>query len=163
MSRILSVFALTALWWILAGAAEPASWVVGLPAVAGASAVRHRLHPHPLRRLCPGGVLHFAGVFLKLSVQSGFEVARLAVHPDLPVRPGYLTYDMRVTSPVDRMILAATVNLLPGTVTVDMAGSRLTVHALDVRAPVAQDIRAVENLIAAMHPASAAAASGGPS
>jgi multicomponent Na+:H+ antiporter subunit E len=142
---------LAALWWVLAGAAEPASWVIGLPAVCGAWLLRRRLNPFPARAVRLPGLLRFAGTFLKLSVLSGIEVVRMALHPRLPLRPGIVEYSMGVASPVDRMVLAGTANLLPGTLTVDLRGDRLLLHVLDIQAPVLRDVRTIEALVAGMH------------
>ncbi len=142
---------LAALWWALAGAAEPASWVIGLPAVGGAWLLRRRLNPFPVRAVSLRGTLRFAGVFLKLSVLSGIEVVRMALHPRLPLQPGLVEYSMGVSSPVDRMVLAGTANLLPGTLTVDLREDRLLLHVLDIHAPVLRDVRAIEALVAGMH------------
>lgn len=152
MSRLQpSFWVLAVLWWILAGAAEPASWVIGLPAVCGAWLLRRRLNPFPARAVSLRGVLRFAGRFLKLSFLSGIEVVRMALHPRLPLRPGIVEYPMGVESPVDRMVLAGTSNLLPGTLTVDLRGDRLILHVLDLEAPVVQEVRTIEALVAGMH------------
>jgi len=146
-----SLWALAVLWWVLAGAAEPASWVIGLPAVCGAWLLRRRLNPFPARAVSLRGALRFAGQFLKLSILSGIGVVRMALHPRLPLRPGIVEYSMGVVSPVDRMVLAGTANLLPGTLTVDLRGDRLILHVLDLEAPVVQEVRAIEALVAGMH------------
>lgn len=152
MSRLQpSLWVLAALWWVLAGASEPASWVIGLPAVCGAWVLRRRLNPFPARAVSLRGTLRFAGMFLKLSLQSGLDVLRIAFHRRLPLRPGIVEYSMRVTSPVDRMLLAGTANLLPGTLTIDLREDRLLLHVLDLRAPVVRDVRAIEALVAGMH------------
>ena len=58
---------------------------------------------------------------------------------------------MRVTSPVDRMVLAGTANLLPGTLTIDLREDRLLLHVLDLSAPVVHDVQVIESLVAGMH------------
>lgn len=146
-----SLWILAAVWWALAGAAEPASWVVGLPAVGGAWLLRRRLHPYPARAVRLPELLRFAGTFLKLSVLSGIEVVRMALHPRLPLRPGMVEYPLQVTSPVDRMVLAGAANLLPGTLTVDLREDRLLLHVLDLEAPIVQEVRAIEALVAGIH------------
>jgi multisubunit Na+/H+ antiporter MnhE subunit len=67
------------------------------------------------------------------------------------LRPGIVEYSMRVTSPVDRMVIAGTANLLPGTLTIDLREDRLLLHVLDLRAPVVRDVLAIEALVAGMH------------
>jgi len=137
-------------WWVLAGAAEPASWVIGLPAVFAASALRGQLNPFPARPVSPAGVARFLYFFLKMSVASGVDVLRRAFHPRLPMRPGLVTYAVRLTSPVDRIVFSSIVTLLPGTLSVELEDRRLTVHVLDLKAPPLQEIQFIEDLIAGM-------------
>lgn len=146
-----STIVLGLLWWGLAGAAEAASWVIGLPAVFAAAALRGQLSPFPVRPLSPAGVARFLYFFLKLSVASGVDVLRRAFHPRLPMLPGLVTYAVRLASPVDRIVLSCVVTLLPGTLSVGLEDRRLAVHVLDRKAPVLQEIRFIEDLIAGMH------------
>jgi multicomponent Na+:H+ antiporter subunit E len=145
-----STIVLGGLWWVLAGAAEPASWVIGLPAVYAASALRGQLNPFPVRSVSPAGVVRFLYFFLKMSVASGVDVLRRAFHPRLPMRPGLVTYAVRLTSPVDRIVFSSIVTLLPGTLSVGLEDRRLTVHVLDLKAPALQEIQFIEDLIAGM-------------
>ncbi len=48
------------------------------------------------------------------------------------------------------MLLANTLNLLPGTVALDIEGNTLHVHVLDSRLPIAEEVAAVETRIARM-------------
>jgi multicomponent Na+:H+ antiporter subunit E len=48
------------------------------------------------------------------------------------------------------VLLANTLNLLPGTVALDIEGKTLRVHVLDSRLPIAEEVAAVEIHIARM-------------
>jgi multicomponent Na+:H+ antiporter subunit E len=97
------------------------------------------------------GVARFLYFFFKMSVASGIDVLRRAFHPRLPMRPGLVTYEVSLASPVDRIVLSCIVTLLPGTLSVGLEDRRLTVHVLDRKSPVLQEIRFIEGLIAGMH------------
>jgi multicomponent Na+:H+ antiporter subunit E len=146
-----SIMVLVVVWWVLAGAAEPASWVIGLPAVYAASALRGQLNPFPVRSVSPSGVARLLYFFLKMSVVSGVDVLRRAFHPRLPMRPGLITYAVRLISPLDRIVFSSIVSLMPGTLSVGLEDRRLTVHVLDLEAPVLEEIQFIEELIAGMH------------
>jgi len=146
-----STIFLGVVWWVLSGSAEPASWVIGLPAVYTASALRSRLNPFPARSVSLPGVARFLYFFLKMSVASGVDVIRRAFHPRLPMRPGVVTYALRLASPVDRILFSSIVTLLPGTLSVGLEDRRLTLHVLDLRAPGLQELSFMEDLIRGMH------------
>jgi multicomponent Na+:H+ antiporter subunit E len=56
-----------------------------------------------------------------------------------------------------RVLLALVVSLLPGTLAVRLEGDRLTLHALDVGSPVQSELRRIEDAIARLFGAGAAA------
>lgn len=144
-----SLILLTALWWLLAGD-EPASWVIGAPAIGAAWVIRRRLNPFPPWRASPSGAVRYLFSFLKMSLIGGTDVVRRALHPRLPLNPGLIEHGMRLTSPAERLLVAGTVNLQPGTLSVDLFEGRLTVHALDIEAPVVRELQQLENLVAGL-------------
>ncbi len=66
-------------------------------------------------------------------VVANFEVARLVLSPLDRLRPRIVEVPLDIDDPVVAAVLAATVTLTPGTVSVDLdvAARRLTVHALN--------------------------------
>jgi multicomponent Na+:H+ antiporter subunit E len=67
------------------------------------------------------------------------------------MRPGFVTYAVRLSSPVDRILFSSVVTLLPGTLSVGLEDRRLTVHVLDLKDLALQEIQFIEDLIAGMH------------
>ena len=57
-------------------------------------------------------------------------LARRVLSPSLPVSPRVFTVDSSQKTSVGRTIYANSITLTPGTVTIDVIGSRLEVHAL---------------------------------
>ncbi|MGH7830615.1 MAG: Na+/H+ antiporter subunit E, partial [Candidatus Binatia bacterium] len=63
-------------------------------------------------------------------VESNLQVAYIVLHPQLPIRPGLLRFRTRLRSKVGHLILANSITLTPGTITVDLTEGTYLVHAL---------------------------------
>jgi len=149
MDVVVRVALLAALWWMLSSG-HLASWIVGAPTVVVAALVSRRLSPPWRTRLSPIATLQFAVFFLTRSVVGGIDVAARAVHPRLPLRPGFVTFELRLPPGNARIWMTNVISLLPGTLSAQQSGSTLTVHTIDLSAPVAENLRAIEDHIAAM-------------
>lgn len=117
-------------WWAFSEG-RPGSWGVGAPTVAVAALVAGATLPLPRARPRLAAALRLGAWFVAESVRGGLDVARRALAPSLPLRPALL--ELRTTLPegAARVLLADAVSLLPGTVTVDLQGDRVVLHALD--------------------------------
>lgn len=63
-------------------------------------------------------------------VKSSIDVARIVLHPSLPVSPRVLTVKASCSHPVDQATLANSITLTPGTLALDVHDGKITVHAL---------------------------------
>jgi len=63
-------------------------------------------------------------------VQSNLQVAYIVLHPKLPIEPGLLRFRTRLQSRVGHILLANSITLTPGTITVDLTEGTYLVHAL---------------------------------
>lgn len=63
-------------------------------------------------------------------IKSNWDVAWRVLHPALPVSPTLIEVTGCQKTDMGRVIYANSITLTPGTVTVDLEGSRFTVHAL---------------------------------
>jgi multicomponent Na+:H+ antiporter subunit E len=79
-------------------------------------------------------------------VKSNINVAAIVLSPDLPVKPGIVTVRTRLKSAMGRMLLANSITLTPGTLTVDLDGEFLHIHWVRVDSP---DIEAATQAIVA--------------
>lgn len=61
-------------------------------------------------------------------------VAKLILGPQKKLNPGFLHYELQLTSPIGIGLLANTISLTPGTVTCDLSedGRYLLIHALHI-------------------------------
>jgi multicomponent Na+:H+ antiporter subunit E len=87
-------------------------------------------------KLTPSAFLYtiiYMVVFLYELIKSNLDVARRVVTPSLPINPGIVEVKTRLHSKMGRMILANSITLTPGTLTIDIVGDTLYIHWIDVQ------------------------------
>lgn len=72
-------------------------------------------------------------VFLWELVKSNISVAFRVINPKLPINPGIVKVKTKLKSPMGRMILANSITLTPGTLTIDIKDDTLYIHWIDVK------------------------------
>lgn len=134
-------------FWLVLTDAQVADVPAGVVAAIAATWVSFRLMPQQQWSVRP---VKFAGLALRFVYQSiiaGIDVARLALDPRQPLRPGFVIYHPLLTPGAKCEAFCAMTSLMPGTLpsgTSEDGG--LVVHCLDVTQPVAQQIAAEEAL-----------------
>ncbi len=63
-------------------------------------------------------------------VKSSLTVARLILHPKMPISPGLVRVRATQKTDLGRSIFANSITLTPGTITLDIRGEHVLVHAL---------------------------------
>ena len=94
-----------------------------------------------------GGLRVVEGV-ARFPVLAGIDVARRALDPKLPLRPGFVTCTLGFPPGFARNTFATITSLLPGSVPVDEAEGVLIYHCLDTAAPVVEQLWKEERLLA---------------
>jgi len=89
--------------------------------------VRILLLPHRLF-----WALVYVPVLFFYIVRSNLDVAYRVIHPRMPIRPGITRVRTRLTSVPGRVLLANSITLTPGTMSVDLVGDVLYVHRIYV-------------------------------
>jgi multicomponent Na+:H+ antiporter subunit E len=136
------------LWMVLAGGG-PADLIAGTVAALAATWASLRLMPPGTSRVRPAALGWLALRFLGQSVVAGADVARRALDPRLPLRPGLLAYPVGLPRGAARSSFTTLMSLLPGTVPTGQRGDEaLLIHCLDVEQPVAAQLAAEETLFA---------------
>ena len=79
------------------------------------------------------GTLYYA-YFLRKLVQSNLQMAAIVLSPDLPVKPGIIKVRTRLKSRMGRLMLANSITLTPGTLSVELDDEWLYVHCVTVGA-----------------------------
>ncbi len=73
---------------------------------------------------------------VKEIVISNIEVAQIIVDPSLPIKRNLVRITASQKTPLGRVILANSITLTPGTVSVNMEGDKIIVHALSFEGAV---------------------------
>jgi multicomponent Na+:H+ antiporter subunit E len=81
----------------------------------------------------PIALLLYLPVFLKELVLANIDVARRVLDPKLPINPGIVRIRTGLKAPYQRLMLANSITLTPGTVTLEMDGEDMYVHWIDVK------------------------------
>lgn len=77
-------------------------------------------------------ILAYVPVLFAYIVRSNLDVAYRVLHPALPIRPGITKARTTLTSVPGRVLLANSVTLTPGTMSVDLVDDVLYVHRIYV-------------------------------
>ncbi len=72
----------------------------------------------------------YATKFVIELVAANIEVAKLVLHPALPINPQIIRFKTRLKKPITKVLLANSITLTPGTLTIDVQGDEFIVHAL---------------------------------
>lgn len=80
------------------------------------------------------GIAYYAYFFRQL-VRSNLRLAAIVVDPDLPIEPGILKVRTGLKSSMGRLMLANSITLTPGTLTVEVEGEWLYVHCVTIGEP----------------------------
>jgi multicomponent Na+:H+ antiporter subunit E len=135
------------LWFVLAGP-KLADLPVGMATAALATWTSLQLLPPSRFRPRFAILALLAARFVWQSVVAGIDVARRALDPRLPLRPGFVVYPIRLQSSLARNVFLTLSSLLPGTLPVgsDERGAVL-IPCLDVGQPVVAEMTAEEVLL----------------
>jgi multicomponent Na+:H+ antiporter subunit E len=139
---MLQLTVLFAFWFILSGKLEAKYLIFGLVAAALVTFVtQDLLEPEerggkrtlssatsPLKTAWR--LFSYFGWLVYEIVQANLQVAYLVLHPKLPIDPGLLRFRTRLQSKVGHILLANSITLTPGTITVDLTEGTYLVHAL---------------------------------
>lgn len=148
---VLKAAVLLGLWLLFAGSLDPQELLVGAVVAGGIALLTSGGCPREGagRFLQPRRWLYgllYVPYLLWAIVRSNLDVALRVLHPRLPIRPGIVKVRTRLRTPLARLVLANSITLTPGTLSVDVDGEDLYVHWLEVHS---DDIEAATNEIVA--------------
>jgi len=83
-------------------------------------------------------------VFAWELIKSNMDVAFRVIHPIIPINPGIVKVKTKLKSKLGRTILANSITLTPGTLTVDTNGEDYYIHWIDI---TSDDIDGATNAI----------------
>ena len=134
------------LWLAFSGHTEPEFILQGVIAATSATALANWLFQgigsaNPIHPAKPYGqfsltvirfVLYVPWLIWQIVV-SNIHVAWLVLHPRLPINPSLVEFESSLTSAGAQVLLAQSITLTPGTVTVDLANGKFLVHCLSAK------------------------------
>ena len=135
MTRVVWLVMLVLFWLVLAGSW---SWQVVLTAVAGAGLVlafnrNSLLSPQEVPGVNGRGLWLWLVYLLRFAFElfkANLQVAKIVLSPRLRIAPRVIRFPTRLQSEVGRVVLANTISLTPGTLTLDVDRESYWVHAL---------------------------------
>jgi multicomponent Na+:H+ antiporter subunit E len=125
---------LFAFWMALSGRMDPLFVVMGVVSAAAVTALSRQLLEGVLGRADEHprvNVLKLAGYLLWLLARipaAGLHVARVVLDPRRPPRPGVVRFRTDLATPAARTLLANSITLVPGTMTLAVRDDEFTVH-----------------------------------
>jgi multicomponent Na+:H+ antiporter subunit E len=137
MKQLLCFLFTFALWLLL-------TWSLAWPDIAAGvffallvSTLLAQIYPdNPEKGLNPVRwfwLLLYIPYFLYYCLKANLDVAYRVLHPDMPIRPGIVRVRTDLESEMAKTILANSITLTPGTLTVDIVGQDLYIHWINVR------------------------------
>lgn len=123
-------------WLILNGKVTVEICLLGVVVSAALFAFACRYMEYSLRtellifRLIPLCVRYF-WVLVKEIVKANVCVLRIILSPELQPEPAFVYFDTELRTGMAKMVLANSITLTPGTITVSVEGGRYLVHCLD--------------------------------
>jgi multicomponent Na+:H+ antiporter subunit E len=136
-ARFIVMFATLLLFWVmLMGSLDTNVLMVGIVASLAITV----LYPDGLSfftefRATPAAFVtgfQYYGYFLKELVKSNIAVARIVISPSLPIHPGIVKVRTGLKSRMGRLMLANSITLTPGTLTVKIEDEWLYIHCVNV-------------------------------
>jgi multicomponent Na+:H+ antiporter subunit E len=119
-------------WLLLSGSLAIESAVVGVilaAAVAGMLGTNlSYLSGYRFTSASFVATVGYAGFFLKELFKANISMATLVLTPSLPVKPAIVRVRTNLRNPVARLLLANSITLTPGTLSVEMKGEWLYIH-----------------------------------
>jgi multicomponent Na+:H+ antiporter subunit E len=72
-------------------------------------------------------------VFIWECIKANLDVAYRVLHPSMPIRPGIVKVKTELKSDMAKMLLANSITMTPGTITVDIIDDTLYIHWIYIR------------------------------
>ncbi len=134
---IFTIILLFAIWVMLTGSLRYDELITGLFVAIVISLFTGPLftrrgvyHLHPKRLW---GKFVYLMVFMVELVKANIDVAKRVLSPSLPINPGIVRVKTKLTEDMDKLWLANSITLTPGTMTLDIKGDELFIHWIDVQ------------------------------
>ncbi|MEX0738424.1 MAG: Na+/H+ antiporter subunit E [Pseudohongiella sp.] len=128
------LFFLALLWWVLSGYTKPLLISLGIVSVLFAAFMAHRMdvvddESHPLH--LSAKLVRYWLYLLWQIVVSNVKMVQTILSPTPDINPRILRVPISQRSHLGKVVLGNSVTLTPGTVTLQIDGNEIEVHALN--------------------------------
>ncbi len=123
------------LWLLLTGSLAASELFVGLIVSVSVAWLARRqlalLDDFKLTAAMPWYLLLYLLNFFYALIRANLDMARRVLSPELPINPAVVEVRTGLRSRLGRLVLANSITLTPGTLTVDVLEDRLRIHWVD--------------------------------
>jgi multicomponent Na+:H+ antiporter subunit E len=136
--RYVTVFILSLIFWLLITFRFTVSNIAAGAAVAAlTSAIFGRYYFQNVGKFLQPRrwfwFLVYLVTFIWACIKANFDVAYRVLHPGMPIRPGIVKVKTTLKSDFARTLLANSITMTPGTITVDIIGDEMYIHWIYIR------------------------------
>ena len=138
VGRYLAAFIVSfGVWLALTGTLKWEEIIAGLVISALAAALGwKRFSQVGLSALTPKKVIFFLlyiPVFFWAMIKANLDVAYRVIHPRMPINPGIVLIKTDLKSDSGKLVLANSITLTPGTLTMDVEDDNMLIHWINVK------------------------------
>ena len=128
------LFLLALLWWVLSGYTKPLLVSLGIVSVLFVAFVAHRMavvdeESHPLHLSLK--LIRYWFYLLWQIVVSNVKMVLIILSPNPDINPRIISVRINQRSELGKVVLGNSVTLTPGTITLQVEGDMIEVHALN--------------------------------
>ncbi len=78
-------------------------------------------------------MVYYLLIFIRELIKSNLDVARRVLTPSLPINPGIVKFKSKLPTDYSKMVLANSITLTPGTLSIDIIDDTFYIHWIDVK------------------------------
>ncbi|MEA2073987.1 MAG: Na+/H+ antiporter subunit E [Campylobacterota bacterium] len=125
---------LFALWMILSANSELSNLAVGLSVSAGISLLYIKMFQNEkVEMINPYYLFIYILVLLKNLIVSNLQIAKRVLSPDMKLNPAIVAVKTELKSDWKKLLLANSITLTPGTLTLDVKDDILYIHIIECK------------------------------
>lgn len=142
MNKVINLFLLSFATWLLVSGFTVEEVIAGALASLVISVILAKGFGLDLK-IKPAGIFILLFVYLPVFVfeliKANFDVASRVVKKDIPLNPGFIRVETKLKNKFAQLMLANSITLTPGTMTVEMQGDSLCIHWIDVKGETSEE------------------------
>lgn len=137
MKRIVLFIVLLIFWMLITFSLDVTNIIVGVVAAALTTFIFGKYFVNSMYKFFQPSRYFWGLVYIFIFtwevLKANFDVAYRVLHPAMPIKPGIVKVPLEVKSDIARTMLANSITMTPGTITVDIIGDNLFVHWIYVK------------------------------